>query len=73
MGMFNKSSSSVNENMLKEARRRGKRDGKNEGPRQDWGAGSVPYLGQLNKQFILALFCHRILFGIQIESAIFNH
>lgn len=38
--------------MLKEARQRGKRDGKNEVPRQDWGAGSVPYLGQLNKQFI---------------------
>ena len=38
--------------MLAEARRRGKRDGKNEVPRQDWGVGSVPYLGQLNKQFI---------------------
>lgn len=38
--------------MLKEARRRGKRDGKNEVPRQDWGASSVPYLGQLNKQFV---------------------
>jgi hypothetical protein len=52
MGIFAKSSSSVNATMLKEARRRGKRDGKNEVPRQDWGAGSVPYLGQLNKQFI---------------------
>ena len=53
MGMFRKSSSSsVSEVMLKEARQRGKRDGKNEVPRQDWGAGSVPYLGQLNKQFI---------------------
>ena len=52
MSMFRKSSSSVNETMLKEARRRGKRDGKNEVPRQNWGVGSVPYLGQLNKQFI---------------------
>ena len=52
MKVFNKSSSSVNNVMLAEARRRGKRDGKNEVPRQDWGVGSVPYLGQLNKQFI---------------------
>ena len=52
MSKLRKSSSSVNETMLNEARRRGKRDGKNEVPRQDWGAGSVPYLGQLNKQFI---------------------
>lgn len=53
MGILRKaSSSSVNVVMLKEARQRGKRDGKNEVPRQDWGAGSVPYLGQLNKQFI---------------------
>ncbi len=52
MKIFNKSSSSVNNVMLAEARRRGKRDGKNEVPRQDWGVGSVPYLGQLNKQFI---------------------
>lgn len=52
MSIFNKSSSSVSSAMLKEARRRGKRDGKNEVPRQDWGVGSVPYLGQLNKQFI---------------------
>lgn len=52
MGIFDKSSSSVDRTMLNEARRRGKRDGKNEVPRQDWGAASVPYLGQLNKQFI---------------------
>ena len=52
MKIFNKSSSSVNNVMLAEARRRGKRDGKNEVPRQDWGVGSVPYLGQLNKQFV---------------------
>jgi hypothetical protein len=53
MGMFSKSSSSsVSAVMLKEARQRGKRDGKNEVPRQNWDAGSVPYLGQLNKQFI---------------------
>jgi hypothetical protein len=52
MKIFSKSSSSVNNVMLAEARRRGKRDGKNEVPRQDWGVGSVPYLGQLNKQFI---------------------
>lgn len=33
------------------ARKRGLRDGKNQIPRQEWGADSVPYLIQLNKQF----------------------
>lgn len=51
MPKLRKSSSSVNITLLNEARRRGRRDGKNEVPRQDWGPGSVPYLGQLNKQF----------------------
>lgn len=67
MSLFKKSSSSVNENMLKEAKRRGKRDGKNEVPRQDWGAGSVPYLGQLNKQFI-ALALSMILRFQQLQE-----
>ena len=67
MSIFNKSSSSVNETMLKEARRRGKRDGKNEVPRQDWGAASVPYLGQLNKQFI-ALASSMILKFEQLQE-----
>lgn len=52
MSKFKKTSSSVDRSMLTEAKRRGRRDGKNEVPRQDWGAGSVPYLTQLNKQFI---------------------
>lgn len=52
MRKFKKSSSSVNRNLLGEAKRRGRRDGKNEVPRQNWGAGSVPYLGQLNKQYV---------------------
>lgn len=52
MGIFTKSSSSLTTIILREARQRGRRDGKNEVPRQEWGTGSVPYLGQLNKQFI---------------------
>lgn len=67
MSRLSKSSSSVNEKMLNEARRRGKRDGKNEVPRQDWGAGSVPYLGQLNKQFI-ALASSMILKFEQLQE-----
>ena len=43
--------SSLNKSISRKAKSRGKRDGKNEVPRQDWGIGSVPYLGQLNKQF----------------------
>ena len=62
-----KKSSSVNAMMLKEARQRGKRDGKNEVPRQEWGAGSVPYLGQLNKQFI-ALASSMILKFEQLQE-----
>jgi hypothetical protein len=65
--MFKKSSSSVNSIMLQEAKRRGKRDGKNEVPRQDWGVGSVPYLGQLNKQFI-ALASSMILKFEQLQE-----
>ena len=65
--MFKKSSSSVNAIMLQEAKRRGKRDGKNEVPRQDWGVGSVPYLGQLNKQFI-ALASSMILKFEQLQE-----
>ena len=37
--------------MLKTAKKRGRRDGKNEVPRQNWPENSVPYLTQLNKQF----------------------
>lgn len=77
MSMFRKSSSSVNATMLKEARRRGKRDGKNEVPRQDWGAASVPYLGQLNKQFVALASSMILMFeqrqeqreGLKISSA----
>jgi hypothetical protein len=38
--------------MIREARSHGKRDGKNQVPRQEWTAGSVPYLSQLRNQFI---------------------
>jgi hypothetical protein len=37
--------------LVKEARKQGRRDGKNQVPRQEWGVNSVPYLGQLHKKF----------------------
>jgi hypothetical protein len=68
MGIFRKTSSSVSPIILKEARRRGRRDGKNEVPRQDWGANSVPYLGQLNKQFIALASATKLKFDQTQES-----
>jgi hypothetical protein len=49
--MKKKQITSVNKAILRTAKKRGRRDGKNEVPRQDWPQGSVPYLTQLNKQF----------------------
>jgi hypothetical protein len=46
-----KNTSSAPKVLVKEARKQGRRDGKNQVPRQDWGANSVPYLGQLHKKF----------------------
>ena len=43
--------SAVDKKLIKIAKRRGRRDGKNGIPRNEWGANSVPYLIQLNKQF----------------------
>jgi hypothetical protein len=46
-----KNTSSAPKVLVKEARKQGRRDGKNQVPRQEWGANSVPYLGQLHKKF----------------------
>ena len=46
-----KNTSSAPKVLVKEARKRGRRDGKNQVPRQEWGANSIPYLGQLHKKF----------------------
>ena len=46
-----KNTSSAPKVLVREARKQGRRDGKNQVPRQDWGINSVPYLGQLHKKF----------------------
>jgi len=46
-----KNTSSAPKVLVKEARKQGRRDGKNQVPRQEWGVDSVPYLGQLHKKF----------------------
>ena len=46
-----KNTSSAPKVLVKEARKRGRRDGKNQVPRQEWGANSIPYLGHLHKKF----------------------
>ena len=46
-----KNTSSAPKVLVKEARKQGRRDGKNQVPRQEWGANSIPYLGQLHKKF----------------------
>lgn len=49
----NKNQQSVLSNkIVRMAKKRGHRDGKNGVPRIDWGSNSVPYLIQLHKQFI---------------------
>ena len=49
--MKNKNTSSAPRALVKEARKQGRRDGKNQVPRQEWGINSVPYLGQLQRKF----------------------
>lgn len=49
--MKNNSTSSAPKTIVKLARSRGRRDGKNQVPRQEWGTESVPYLVQLQRQY----------------------
>jgi hypothetical protein len=58
-----KNTSSAPKVLVKEARKQGRRDGKNQVPRQEWGANSVPYLGQLHKKF--ASFGRELDLGVE--------
>ena len=49
--MKNKTTSSAPKEIVKDARKQGRRDGKNQVPRQEWGQNSVPYLMQLQRQY----------------------
>jgi hypothetical protein len=49
--MKNKSTSSAPKEVIKDARKQGRRDGKNQVPRQEWTHNSVPYLMQLQRQY----------------------
>ena len=49
--MKNKSTSSAPKAIIKDARKQGRRDGKNQVPRQEWTHNSVPYLMQLQRQY----------------------
>ena len=49
--MKNKSTSSAPKEIIKDARKQGRRDGKNQVPRQEWTHNSVPYLMQLQRQY----------------------
>jgi hypothetical protein len=49
--MKKKATSSASKEIIKDARKQGRRDGKNQVPRQEWGKSSVPYLLQLQKKF----------------------
>ncbi len=49
--MKSKSTSSAPKNVIKDARKQGRRDGKNQIPRQEWEHNSVPYLMQLQRQY----------------------
>ncbi|CAB4866036.1 MAG: hypothetical protein F2786_03550 [Actinobacteria bacterium] len=49
--MKSKSTSSAPEEVIKDARKQGRRDGKNQIPRQEWEHNSVPYLMQLQRQY----------------------
>jgi hypothetical protein len=46
-----KSTSSAPKEVIKDARKQGRRDGKNQIPRQEWEHNSVPYLMQLQRQY----------------------
>ena len=41
----------TNKAIMQEASKQGRKDGKNQVPRQEWGTGSVPYLTQLQHHF----------------------
>ena len=49
--MKSKSTSSAPKAIIKDARKQGRRDGKNQVPRQEWTHNSVPYLMQLQRQY----------------------
>jgi len=49
--MKSKSLSSAPKQIINVARKHGRKDGKNQVPRQDWGKASVPYLIQLHRQY----------------------
>ena len=49
--MKNRTTSSAPKRITKEARKHGRRDGKNQVPRQEWGHDSVPFLMQLQRQY----------------------
>ena len=49
--MKSKDLSSAPKQIIKVARKHGRKDGKNQVPRQDWGKASVPYLIQLHRQY----------------------
>ena len=49
--MKSKSTSSAPKAIVKDARKQGRRDGKNQVPRQEWTRNSVPYLMQLQRQY----------------------
>jgi hypothetical protein len=46
-----KKNAKTNKEMMKQASKQGRKDGKNQVPRQEWGTGSVPYLTQLQHHF----------------------
>jgi len=49
--MKNRTSSSAPKEIIKDARKQGRRDGKNQVPRQEWSHSSVPYIMQLQRQY----------------------
>ena len=49
--MKRQTTSSAPKEITKDARKQGRRDGKNQVPRQEWGHNSVPYLMQLQRQY----------------------
>lgn len=46
-----KKNTMTNKEIMKQASKQGRKDGKNQVPRQEWGTGSVPYLTQLQHHF----------------------
>jgi hypothetical protein len=49
--MKTRHTSSAPKVLVKETRKQGRKDGKNQIPRQESGVNSVPFLGQLHKKF----------------------